>query len=423
MADSNEDETNEIPSKVMASVNTLLDLKFGNKNYTYKIELVGKKGDNYMGIVYRIDVCATNLEKRNMKLILKVPPQNPLRRNQFFARPGFLREALAYDHFLPLAYEFQTAKDLKACSIFCEYPKCHFTMTEEFNEAICMNDLQETGYYMHDRFEALTYEHVALVMVIYGKLHATSLAMKDQTPEKLTTLKQIVDIFVQRKDDPQLNDYFESLKKSALGSLDRKRDSDYWCKLTSYFQQGTFYELMLKLLHVNGSEPYAVVCHGDCWINNILFKYENGKVADACLLDWQIMRYGSPIIDLMYFLMSCTTQEFRHQHFNEMINIYHTSAAEHITKLGSDPKVLYPRQELEKQLKTKGAIGLLFAMIVLPILTTKSEDVPDLEELSEKVSAGKSTDAMEAGFVGAKSAIFNERMRGIICDTIDWGLI
>lgn len=91
--------------------------------------------------------------------------------------------------------------------------------------------------------------------------------------------------------------------------------------------------------------------------------------------------------------------------------------------MGLNPDILYPRKGLNREFKSKGAIGLLFAMIILPILTTKSEDVPDLEMLSEKVSLGQSTDAMEAGFIGATSTIFNERMRGIIRDSVDWDLI
>lgn len=94
-----------------------------------------------------------------------------------------------------------------------------------------------------------------------------------------------------------------------------------------------------------------------------------------------------------------------------------------IYRLGSDPEKLYSRSAFNDEFQKKGAIGLLFGMIVLPILTTKSEDVPDLEKLSEKVSAGHSTDAMEAGFVGTKSTLFNERLCGIIMDSIDWNLI
>lgn len=91
--------------------------------------------------------------------------------------------------------------------------------------------------------------------------------------------------------------------------------------------------------------------------------------------------------------------------------------------MGSDPEKLYSRTGFNKEFTRKGKIGLILSMIVLPILTTKSEDVPDLEKLSEKVCGGQSTDAMEAGFVGTNSSLFRKRLSGIIMDTIDWNLI
>ena len=91
--------------------------------------------------------------------------------------------------------------------------------------------------------------------------------------------------------------------------------------------------------------------------------------------------------------------------------------------MGSDPEKIYSRSAFNTEFKNKGAIGLLLSMVVLPILTTKSEDVPDLEKLSEKVCAGQSTNAMEAGFIGSKSSLFHKRLRGVIMDSVDWELI
>lgn len=159
--------------------------------------------------------------------------------------------------------------------MFHEYPTNMFTLTDDMFEAICMNDLQVDGFYMHNRFEPISRSHVALLMRIYGKLHATSLVLKLEEPEKLDDLKKMEDLFYQRKDDNQLNDYFESLKLSALGSLENGNNESidlYRQKLTDYFNRGTLSKLMLDILEA--SEPYSVICHGDCWINNIMFKKE-----------------------------------------------------------------------------------------------------------------------------------------------------
>lgn len=32
---------------------------------------------------------------------------------------------------------------------------------------------------------------------------------------------------------------------------------------------------------VNSRTPLSVICHGDCWTNNLMFKYVDGQVADV----------------------------------------------------------------------------------------------------------------------------------------------
>jgi hypothetical protein len=34
-----------------------------------------------------------------------------------------------------------------------------------------------------------------------------------------------------------------------------------------------YYDNMLKCVDGTAAEPYAFICHGDCWTNNFLFKY------------------------------------------------------------------------------------------------------------------------------------------------------
>lgn len=97
--------------------------------------------------------------------------------------------------------------------------------------------------------------------------------MKDQEPEKFETLKSMKDVFTQRKDDKVIVDYMNSLVDRAKTTLNKDTDADLIEKFTATFQ-GNLMHTMLQLVDGNLSEPNAVVCHGDCWNNNLLFKYD-----------------------------------------------------------------------------------------------------------------------------------------------------
>ncbi|XP_068159831.1 uncharacterized protein pkm [Drosophila tropicalis] len=389
----------------------------------FELERASAKGDNYLGVVWRICV------RPEGSLVLKLPPQNSVRRKQFFARPCFLRESLAYENFLPLVAEFQEERNVPVEEQFTQYARCQACRLDEPNECIVLEDLCRAGYDLHDRFAELPVECVRLVMRAYGKLHATSLAMKQQWPDRLKHCQSLVDIFEQRRDDHSLGVYFENLKQSALGSLCSVKDHHYVERLEAYFGLGTFFELLLPLIGGKNCEPYAVVCHGDCWNNNIMYRLskpeqdndnKGGRPLDVRLIDWQLMRYASPITDLAYFFFSCTSRDFRRKYYKSMLETYYTEMAQQLTRLGESADELFPLQAFNEQLQSKCAVGLLLAMMVLPIVTMRGQDVPDLQAISELIEAGGTTSLKGAGFLGSGNEdLYKKRMRDVIMDCVD----
>ncbi|XP_064555222.1 uncharacterized protein pkm [Drosophila montana] len=401
-----------------ASVRKTLEELLGRSDYT--LELACAKGNNYLGIVWRIQVA------KEQSLVLKLPPQNLLRRKQFFARPCFEREAMAYEKFLPLARSFQAERQVPELKRFCHFARCFASRQDEPNECIVLEDLCRNGYQMHDRFADLTPAHVSLVMCAYAKLHAVTLAVKHQQPQKLLPFQKLVDIFEERRTDHVLGVYFEQLKQSALSTLCPQKDAIYIKRLQTFFGRGSYFEMLLELLNGSNCEPFAVVCHGDSWNNNFLYSCQacTKQPLEVCLIDWQLMRYASPITDLVYFLFSCTTRKFRRQHYQPMIQLYYEELRQQLTRLGEVAEALFPLTAFKQQLKEKGAVGLLLAMMVLPIVTMRGEDAPDLQVISEMAEGGATTSLHRVGFLGiGNEMLYKQRMREVILDCADYNYI
>lgn len=406
--------------------NTLKTDKFSSH-----IERGSEVGDNYIGVIYRgkfkslkdeNDNKKSNKETPNaMDIIIKIPPTNKTRREQFFARPCFLREALVYDEIIPLFTRFQESKGIIPTEDgFYQFAESYGTLTEEYNEAIFMKDLKPEGFEMYNRHNYTTPDHIYLVMKILAKFHAIFYAMKDQCPEKVEKFMAIKDIFSTRKHDKDLLGYMNSLKIRALSTLCPDTEQHLIDKVEKLFEKD-FFDLLSDSTNGKLAEPYATVCHGDCWNNNILYKNENGKPVDARLIDWQVCRYASPVCDLMYYIFLGSSQKTRKEHYYKFLDVYYKELSAFMRRLGSNPEKMFPRHAFDAQLMKFGHFGLLMGFMVNPIVTTHKEDVPDLDEMSKQISEG-SIDVDTFKSERSEDA-YRERTSTLIADIAEYGYI
>jgi hypothetical protein len=97
--------------------------------------------------------------------------------------------------------------------------------------------------------------------------------LQDQKPSLIKPYTELVDIFVQRDKDPNLTMWLESMKDRALAVIDSDPDKDLVQRSKDSLKEPGFVE-MQHLVKPDNAEPYAVVTHGDCWNNNMMFKNE-----------------------------------------------------------------------------------------------------------------------------------------------------
>lgn len=266
--------------------------ELGSEKIDWKVEAGSAKGDNFIGIVYRVVGKLTeNDAVTSISVILKIAPTSKARREAIAMREVFLREIKIYEEVLPMFWRFQISKGISPEENgFNEYPKCYKTIDAEINETLILEDLKVLKFELFDRFQIVSIEHMRLIMMALGQYHALSIALKvwpldaqkdddrfylsvilqDQQPQELERFTILEENFLKRIDEKVLI-YLEAMLDGAYKSLDHEGDERLLGKMKEFFKRG-YDRIMREYCSGKLAEPYTVMCHGDCWNNNVLFK-------------------------------------------------------------------------------------------------------------------------------------------------------
>ncbi|CAG9802882.1 unnamed protein product [Chironomus riparius] len=388
------------------------------------------KGDGYIGVICRIQVVDKETNENKLNLIVKLPPDSPTRRQELSIGKFFAQESNFYDNVYPMYKKFQEQKGIDVEKDgFHHVPFCFKTLTQEPREGLFFEDLKACGFEMFDRLKEVTKEHVFLVMKALAKLHALFYSIKNQHPELVEGYIGLKDPFTMLcdKENSSFNPWFDNLKDQTLEVVNKSENKDMVERINSLLNR-QFGELLNTCFEREKTEPYATLCHGDCWNNNMLFKYDkDGTSSSLRLLDFQIIRHVSPVTDLMYYIFCCTKKSLRDKHYQEFLNVYYEELCSFIQRLGSDPEQLFPREAFESHLKKFGKFGLIMAMAVLPLFTSDVDDIPDMEELAEKIKRiGADEEVDKSAFNITTDKTYDryaERMIGVCEDMYSLGYI
>lgn len=157
---------------------------------------------------------------------------------------------------------------------FHEYSECYRTIDDDMSESLLIEDLRETNFVMIDhRTEEVSFEHASLVMATLGKFHALSFASKDQAPEKFNAFAAKMPEILFRQEDAYISKLLDGQRQRIAECLADTGDSALIAKINRVFVKPVE-NVAYGCVAGQAAEPYAVICHGDFWNNNILFKYD-----------------------------------------------------------------------------------------------------------------------------------------------------
>lgn len=251
-----------------------LEEKYGIKDYLLDISSITKPRENYVGIITKIIIRSKHNQHFILNLIIKSAPKDVYLRNYIPIRELFQREVYFYEKIVPELIKFQNEKGI--LEPFNAFAKLYGFNMEETKESLILENMRELGFVLHDH--PMKYEETSLVMREYGKFHAISFALKDQKPDLFKKIS---------------NDINEVVYNHLVKSEDFNKNVKHECSRALNVINSETHKALVEKLQLlkenllqritNAVQPetakeHGVIVHGDCWVNNLLFKYYVSKV-------------------------------------------------------------------------------------------------------------------------------------------------
>lgn len=236
----------------------------------YELELTGHsaKGDGYLGEVTFVKLLTKNggKDEKTYNLVIKSAKKGDQIRKQTPLKEVFEREMFMYQQIFPAFKAFQLEQ--KVQDIFQKFAKCYSVSKENHQEAIILQNLKCLGYEVYDRKKPQNLDHVMFVFDCYGKFHALSLGMKLLQPDlyrKLTC--KMTDLLAKFVVQAGMVKHVTEGYHKAINLLDH-----FSVNKLPELDEAAVKNILYKSQHPE--DGLSVILHGDCWNNNMMFKYQ-----------------------------------------------------------------------------------------------------------------------------------------------------
>ncbi|KAF7273066.1 hypothetical protein GWI33_014193 [Rhynchophorus ferrugineus] len=384
--------------------------KLNFKNYELIPNVSTDYGDGFVSLFYTGKVLNKDTGEVVSVAIKKAPPYQTFDYKRLFSNEG-----LFYNTIFPCLDAFQRGAGV--LTPFENVP-VYYSSEVDGNTHIALENLKVVGYRMHDKKQYLDEDHLEYIFKLYGKFHGLSFVLKHKDPEKyLEIMENVVNVF---ESFSEL--LLEEMRKAVGGAfrtLDPEDDHDAYIKfkniidnMESAFKNACSY-----------TGKFSCITHGDCWSNNMLFKYsESGKLQDVKLIDFQLLRDSSPVHDLSYFFYSgASKKDF--DNLDYYLQLYHRSFSDMCSYFNEDPNEIFPFEALKKEWKENALLGVLMGVYLWQVKLLSKETLQKVI-----MEAAKDDETMKKAWAVLMDELFDsdeykERVRAILIHATQYGVV
>ncbi|XP_054731375.1 uncharacterized protein LOC129239689 [Anastrepha obliqua] len=240
---------------------------------------------------------------------------------------------------------------------------------------LAFEDLNMSGYRIASRELGLDEKHARLVMKRIGQFHAISMHLAKKKPFIRQLYNQGMLSRNALKPESFLLRFFTGNAKALLKLITKWSDfSNIADKLRNYVEN-----LPDNLVRAQAPLPddtFRVLNHGDLWVNNILFKYDdNHEVQDCTFIDYQMSVWASPGIDLNYFLYTSVQLDVLKNKFDELLKEYYKSFCAKLVELNYEPLPSF--QQVCDEVHRRASYGFFANYGIYPLVIQDKEIAGD----------------------------------------------
>jgi hypothetical protein len=312
-------------------------------------------------------------------LLVKLTPEDPVYRNFCDTDVLFHNEIHMYTEVIPFVEEFLRKRQTDLLGGI--FAKCYYAESGAAcvggRDIIVLEDMVPRGFTPSAERIFLDYDHCAVALRRLASYHAVSYGMKKlETSRFHAMVKNIRTQKFGQISHGDMSHFFKTTSYRAVRYLEGRQAMDQTIldRVKSRLEHAG--QHIVDLLEPK--EPLAVLCHGDFCGNNILFRYDSRKPCDAVLLDFQNVKYASPVIDLSVFMYLNTSSDLRNHHWDDLFGEYHTTLTRTLARiLGCSVEELLPDYGLEqfqKEFAERGFYGYVICSFFLPKMMEDQKD-------------------------------------------------
>ncbi|OXU17970.1 hypothetical protein TSAR_008842 [Trichomalopsis sarcophagae] len=352
---------------------------------SWNFEKISGKGDNYLSVVDRLFIKSRAQQKTlETRIIVKSMPENVFRRKLLRSAEYFRNEIIFYTE---ISTRFSKYLKSKGQAQLLSIPLCFAYHLDGDNDFIALQDVTDLGFSPISRHACLNYEECKYIIEAIAQFHAISFAYKNEHREEFERIASLLNETFYREDifETSFKCFNDDLFRIARDALAKEYPGSKGEKVFNSYEPDKLYKKVVDICAKKDAET-SVISQGDTWAPNFMMRRtEHGKT-EILILDFQIARCASPVLDVVFFIYQCTDKKLRDRYYDTLLKEYYDVLTKTMKLLGTDADVHYSWETFQKEVKEQSLYGLMFALMNVPLSLIPENAVFDLDAIKEEVS-------------------------------------